>query len=57
MVLTVFQRVPERILVGRIHYIYSTVAVLPEAEEVEIDYQRKDVRVDTFASSGLVDRR
>ncbi|MEH7390504.1 peptide chain release factor 1 [Bacillus sp. JJ1503] len=46
------QRVPETESGGRIHTSTSTVAVLPEAEEVEIEIHDKDVRVDTFASSG-----
>ncbi|HET7626993.1 MAG TPA: peptide chain release factor 1 [Bacillales bacterium] len=46
------QRVPSTESGGRIHTSTSTVAVLPEAEEVEVDIQEKDIRVDTFASSG-----
>ncbi|WP_017186961.1 peptide chain release factor 1 [Alkalibacillus haloalkaliphilus] len=46
------QRVPDTESGGRIHTSTSTVAVLPEAEEVEIDINEKDIRVDTFASSG-----
>ena len=46
------QRVPETESGGRIHTSTATVAVLPEAEEVEITIHEKDVRVDTFASSG-----
>ncbi|MBU6079744.1 MULTISPECIES: peptide chain release factor 1 [Allobacillus] len=46
------QRVPETESGGRIHTSTSTVAVLPEAEEVEVDIHEKDIRVDTFASSG-----
>ncbi|MEI5909070.1 peptide chain release factor 1 [Bacillus spongiae] len=46
------QRVPETESGGRIHTSTSTVACLPEAEEVEIDIHEKDIRVDTFASSG-----
>ncbi|MFD5262781.1 peptide chain release factor 1 [Bacillus wiedmannii] len=46
------QRVPETESGGRIHTSTATVAVLPEAEEVEISIHEKDVRVDTFASSG-----
>lgn len=45
------QRVPETESGGRIHTSTATVAVLPEAEEVEIDVHDKDIRVDTFASS------
>ncbi|MEH6943635.1 peptide chain release factor 1 [Bacillus sp. JJ722] len=46
------QRVPETESGGRIHTSTSTVAVLPEAEEVEVDIHEKDIRVDTYASSG-----
>lgn len=46
------QRVPETESGGRIHTSTATVAVLPEAEEVEVEIHDKDVRVDTFASSG-----
>ena len=46
------QRVPETESGGRIHTSTATVACLPEAEEVEIEIHDKDVRTDTFASSG-----
>lgn len=46
------QRVPETESGGRIHTSTATVACLPEAEEVEIDIHEKDIRTDTFASSG-----
>ena len=46
------QRVPATEASGRIHTSTATVAVLPEAEEVDIQIQDKDVRVDTFCSSG-----
>ncbi|MDC3411775.1 peptide chain release factor 1 [Aquibacillus sp. 3ASR75-11] len=46
------QRVPETESGGRIHTSTATVAVIPEAEEVEVDIHEKDIRVDTFASSG-----
>ncbi|WP_239255144.1 peptide chain release factor 1 [Listeria ilorinensis] len=46
------QRVPETESGGRIHTSTATVAILPEAEDVEIDIQDKDIRVDTFASTG-----
>ncbi|WLD93179.1 peptide chain release factor 1 [Alkalihalobacillus sp. AL-G] len=46
------QRVPSTESGGRIHTSTATVAVLPEAEEVEVDIHEKDIRVDTFASSG-----
>ena len=46
------QRVPETETQGRIHTSAATVAVLPEAEEVEIDTDPKDLQIDTFRSSG-----
>ena len=46
------QRVPATEASGRIHTSTATVAVLPEAEEVDIQVQEKDLRVDTFCSSG-----
>ncbi len=46
------QRVPETEQQGRVHTSAITVAVLPEADEVEIKIDPKDVRVDTFCSSG-----
>ncbi|HHY73832.1 MAG TPA: peptide chain release factor 1 [Bacillus bacterium] len=46
------QRVPETESGGRIHTSTATVAVLAEAEEVEVEVHEKDIRVDTFASSG-----
>ncbi len=46
------QRVPETESGGRIHTSTATVACLPEAEELEVDIHEKDIRVDTFASSG-----
>lgn len=46
------QRVPETESGGRIHTSTATVAVLPEAREVEIELNDKDIRVDRFASSG-----
>src|SRR5712672_1622185 len=46
------QRVPETEQQGRVHTSAITVAVLPEADEVEIKLDPKDVRVDTFCSSG-----
>ncbi|WP_227394475.1 peptide chain release factor 1 [Jeotgalibacillus aurantiacus] len=46
------QRVPETESGGRIHTSTATVACLPEVEEVEVDINEKDIRVDTFASSG-----
>ena len=46
------QRVPATEASGRIHTSTATVAVLPEAEEVDIQIHEKDLRVDTFCSSG-----
>ena len=46
------QRVPATETQGRIHTSAATVAVLPEAEDVEIDVPEKDLRVDRFCSSG-----
>src|SRR5580765_1348726 len=46
------QRVPATEASGRIHTSTATVAVLPEAEEVDIQINEKDIRVDTFCSSG-----
>ena len=46
------QRVPETEAGGRIHTSAATVAVLPEAEEVDIDVDENDLRIDVFRSSG-----
>jgi len=46
------QRVPETEQQGRIHTSAITVAVLPEADEVEIKIDPKEIRIDTFCSSG-----
>ena len=46
------QRVPATEQQGRIHTSAATVAVLPEAEEIDIKIEPKDIRVDTFCSSG-----
>lgn len=46
------QRIPETEKNGRIHTSTSTVAVLPEAEEVAMKIEEKDLRIDTFCSSG-----
>jgi peptide chain release factor 1 len=46
------QRVPATEQQGRIHTSAATVAVLPEADEIDIKIEAKDLRVDTFCSSG-----
>ena len=46
------QRVPATETQGRVHTSAITVAVLPEAEEVDIKIENKDLRIDTFCSSG-----
>ena len=46
------QRVPKTETQGRIHTSACTVAVMPEAEEVDIEIQQKDLRIDTFCSGG-----
>jgi peptide chain release factor 1 len=46
------QRVPETEAQGRIHTSAATVAVLPEAEDVDIDIPASDIRIDTMRSSG-----
>jgi peptide chain release factor 1 len=46
------QRVPQTETQGRVHTSAATVAVLPEAEEFDIDLKESDIRVDTFCSSG-----
>ncbi|WP_132770703.1 peptide chain release factor 1 [Tepidibacillus fermentans] len=46
------QRIPATESGGRIHTSTATVAVLPEAEEVEVELHEKDIRVDVFCSSG-----
>ena len=46
------QRVPETETQGRVHTSTVTVAVMPEAEEVEIDINPADLKIDTFRSSG-----
>jgi peptide chain release factor 1 len=46
------QRVPATEASGRIHTSTATVAVLPEADEIDIQINEKDLRIDTFCSSG-----
>ncbi|MBD3276758.1 MAG: PCRF domain-containing protein, partial [Candidatus Aegiribacteria sp.] len=46
------QRVPETETSGRIHTSACTVAVLPEAEEVEVEIDQEDLRIDVYRSSG-----
>lgn len=46
------QRVPETEKTGRIHTSTASVAVLPEAEEIDIKIEPKDLRIDTFLSGG-----
>ena len=46
------QRVPKTETQGRIHTSAITVAVLPEAEDIDIQVNEKDIRIDTFCSSG-----
>ena len=46
------QRVPETEASGRVHTSAATVAVLPEAEEVDVHIEEKDLRIDVFRSSG-----
>ena len=46
------QRIPETEASGRIHTSAATVAVMPEAEEVEIDIKPEEIRVDVFRASG-----
>ena len=45
------QRVPETEKQGRIHTSAVTVAVLPEAEEIDLEIRQEDIRIDTYASS------
>ena len=46
------QRVPQTETQGRVHTSAISVAVLPEADEVDVSIQAKDIRIDTFCSSG-----
>jgi peptide chain release factor 1 len=46
------QRVPETETSGRIHTSAATVAVLPEAEEIDVDIRPEDIRIDTMRASG-----
>lgn len=46
------QRVPQTETQGRVHTSAATVAVLPEADEVDVDIKDSDIRIDTFCASG-----
>lgn len=46
------QRVPDTESSGRIHTSAATVAILPEAEEVDVHIEEKDIRIDTYRASG-----
>ena len=46
------QRVPTTESSGRVHTSAATVAVLPEAEEIDIKIEEKDLRIDVFRSGG-----
>ncbi len=46
------QRVPETETIGRIHTSAATVAVLPEAEDIDIEIKQEDIRIDTMRASG-----
>jgi peptide chain release factor 1 len=46
------QRVPETEQQGRVHTSAVTIAVLPEPDEVDVEIDQKDLRIDTFCSSG-----
>lgn len=46
------QRVPDTETQGRVHTSASSVVVLPEADEIDVDLKESDIRVDTFCSSG-----
>ena len=46
------QRIPETEKMGRVHTSAATVAILPEAEKIELEIKNEDLRIDTYASSG-----
>ncbi|MFH1255286.1 MAG: peptide chain release factor 1 [bacterium] len=46
------QRVPETEKAGRVHTSAITVAVMPEAEEIDVEIKPQDIRIDTYCSSG-----
>ena len=50
------QRVPTTEANGRIHTSTATVAVMPEVEEVDVQIDAKDLRIDTYCSTGAGDR-
>ena len=47
-----FKEFQQQKVVARVHTSAATVAVLPEAEEIDIDLEEKDLRIDVFRSSG-----
>ena len=51
------QRVPATESSGRIHTSAATVAVLPEPEDVDVEVQDKDIRIDVFRASGQGDNQ
>ena len=46
------QRIPETETQGRVHTSAATVAVLPEAEEVDVEIKESDLRIDVFRAGG-----
>ena len=51
------QRIPETETQGRVHTSAATVAVLPEAEDVDIEIKESDLRIDVFRAGGQADNR
>ena len=56
-VFTGVQRVPDTETQGRVHTSAATVAVMPEAEELDVKIEEKDLRIDVFRSSGPETKR